>query len=131
MKMPVAADSAMYERENNLSNDRKMGHEQDVSQQSPPELTINTTVGNSAQHQGRELFVGDLSYFCREQHIQQLFSNIGKVVSVRIRRSDRRGHSLMHGFIKMTTPEDAQRAVASYDGYLFMGRRMRYENCRT
>lgn len=88
-------------------------------------MNYNHGNSNQVQHNGKELFVGDLSYFCREQHIQQLFSSIGRVISVRIRRSDRRGHSLMHGFAKMASVEDAQRVVATFDGYMFLGRKMK------
>lgn len=72
-----------------------------------------------------ELFIGDLSYFCTEEDIQKLFSRYGTVVETRIRRSDRGGHSLMFGFVKMTSLEDAERCERELDNLSFMGRLLR------
>ena len=73
----------------------------------------------------RELFVGDLSYFCTEEDLAHLFSPIGEVVSNRIRRSEDGGHSLMHAFVRMATPDQAKRVVAVCHGVVFLGRQMR------
>ncbi len=72
-----------------------------------------------------ELFIGDLSYFCTEEQIAALFSTYGTVAETRIRRSDRGGHSLMYGFVKMTSLQDAETAANALNDQLYMGRRLR------
>jgi RNA recognition motif-containing protein len=81
--------------------------------------------GNVNDNYACELFVGDLSFFCTELHIQELFSTVGSVISKRIRQSGDEGHSLMHGFVRMSTPQEAKEAVNTFNGMLFMGRHMR------
>lgn len=73
----------------------------------------------------RELFVGDLSFFCKEQHLFQLFGQLGPVHKIRIRRNESRDQSLLYGFVKMQKPEHAKNAVTALHGYLFMGRNLR------
>jgi RNA recognition motif-containing protein len=68
-----------------------------------------------------ELFVGDLSFFCSEKHLHELFQPYSPV-DIRIKRSDTRGRSLMFGFVKMESQEMASRASADLNGKVFMGR---------
>lgn len=74
----------------------------------------------------KELFVGDLSFFCRGQHLEELFSHFGTVLSARVQLSEKKSrHSLMYGFVKMETGEQAKLAIAELNGKMFMGRTMR------
>jgi RNA recognition motif-containing protein len=77
----------------------------------------------------REVFVGDLSFFCREYHLYQLFSKFGRVAGARIRRSESNHQSLMYGFVKMTNAEQARVAASALEDKLFMGRTMRLVRC--
>ena len=72
-----------------------------------------------------EIFVGDLSYFCQEHHLFDLFSIYGPVTEARVKRSDRGNRTLMYGFVRMKELKDAQEAVAALQGKLYMGRAMR------
>ena len=72
-----------------------------------------------------ELFVGDLSYFCREEHLIALFSYFGTVVEARIKRSEKDGHSLMYGFVRMSALQEALEASKQLSGYMYMGREMK------
>lgn len=72
------------------------------------------------------IFLGDLSYFCSEQDLAQLFSKFGKVIHVRIPRSPQ-GDSLMHGFISLDSPLSALEAVKNCNGLEFMGRVLRVQ----
>lgn len=72
-----------------------------------------------------ELFVGDLSFFCTEQHLQELFSTYGPVSEARIKRSDRGNRTLMYGFVRMEELKHALQAAAELNGKLYMGRAMR------
>ena len=78
-----------------------------------------------SKHPLVELFVGDLSYFCTEEQLRSLFSEYGTVAEARIRRGERNGHSLMHGFVKMTSLGDANRCAEALDDAMYMGRRLR------
>jgi hypothetical protein len=72
----------------------------------------------------RTLFVGDLSYFCGEEDLCNLFAQFGPILTVRVRRGVT-GESLMHGFIALESAEAAQRAISQLDGIEYMGRNMR------
>ncbi len=72
-----------------------------------------------------ELFVGDLSFFCNEHHLVELFSPFGKIIETVISRSDTGGHSLLHGFIKMANMKDAETAADKLNDQQFMGRMLR------
>ena len=72
-----------------------------------------------------EVFVGDLSFFCQELHLLELFSNYGPVTDVRVKRSDRGNRTLMYGFVRMAELDHAAKAAAELHGKLYMGRKMR------
>jgi RNA recognition motif-containing protein len=72
-----------------------------------------------------ELFVGDLSHFCVESQLTELFARFGQVQDCRIRRSENRGHSLMYGFVKMQNLEQATKAAQILNDFMFMGRQIR------
>jgi RNA recognition motif-containing protein len=73
----------------------------------------------------REIFVGDLSYFCSEQDLLALFSPFGKVIGARVRRSESTNQSLMYGFVKMEDAEQARNTVQHLENTLFLGRILR------
>ena len=72
-----------------------------------------------------ELFVGDLSFFCQEKQLIELFSKFGPVAEARVKRSDRGNRTLMYGFVRMEELKNALQSVAELNGKLFMGRAMR------
>lgn len=77
----------------------------------------------------REIFVGDLSFFCRDHHLVQLFGRYGVVEKARVRMSDNKKNSLMFAFIRMKTAEAATIAAEALNGFLFMGRTLRVQLC--
>lgn len=72
----------------------------------------------------RSLFIGDLSYFCTEADVADVFGNFGRVTNVEIKRG-KFGDSLMHGFVELDTIDAAQRALTALNDAKFMGRRLR------
>ncbi len=72
-----------------------------------------------------EIFVGDLSFFCQESHLEQLFQKYCAVAEVRIKRSDRGSRTLMYGFVRLVNMADAVKSVTELNGLMFMGRRLR------
>ncbi len=72
-----------------------------------------------------EVFVGDLSYFCEEKDLFELFSQYGAVDNCRIVRNDSKNRSLMFGFVCMSNEQEAQAAAKLLNNYTFMGRAMK------
>jgi hypothetical protein len=76
---------------------------------------------NSRYAPGVKLFIGDLSYFCTESDLVQLFLPFGPINHVHIRRGNRK-NTLMHGFIILDSEEMAHKSVDAINGKEFMGR---------
>jgi RNA recognition motif-containing protein len=83
----------------------------------------NTSANQQQPRQGA-VFVGDLSLFCKEEHILQLFAPFGPVLTARVRCADN-GVSLMHGFVVLETDEKAIAAIHLLNGQEFMGRNIK------
>ena len=79
----------------------------------------------SSSPPGTCLFVGNLSYFCEEKHLHDLFDQYGHVQQVKIVMNDLNTRSLMFGFVTMASPAEAREMEISFDDHLFMGRRLR------
>ena len=63
-----------------------------------------------------KLFVGNLSYQATEEDIRELFQQAGTVESVRIVTDQFTGRPKGFGFVEMSTPEEASRAVEHHRG---------------
>ena len=72
-----------------------------------------------------ELFVGNLSYFCEEKDLFELFDQYGNVEDVRIIKNDSGTRSLMFGFVTMASVYEAREMEKLLNNHLFMGRRLR------
>ncbi len=72
-----------------------------------------------------EIFVGDLSFFCHENDVFQLFSQFGQVMEVRIKKSEGNGKSLMFGFVKMSSMMESDEAIKRLNGIMYMGRTLK------
>lgn len=75
--------------------------------------------------QGKVLFVGNLSFFCEEQHLRELVSHYGRPESVRVIWNDDNTKSLMFGFVRLSTPQECEHLERLLDGMFFMGRHIR------
>lgn len=84
--------------------------------------SASSSVVSSITATKNELFVGDLSFFCTEKDLYELFNEIGKVETCCIVHKDDKNKSLMFGFITMSTHDEAAVAVSMYNNQLFMGR---------
>ncbi len=86
-----------------------------------------TAVNNSTRPSGNysEIFVGNLSFFCEESHVYELFNAYGNVEEVRIVRNDSNTRSLMFGFATMSSPAEAREMCKLLNGHLFMGRNLK------
>ena len=71
---------------------------------------------------GTKLFVGGLSWDTTEDSLRALFAQVGTIASVAIITDKFSGKSRGFGFVEMTSPEDAQKAVQELNGKQLDGR---------
>ncbi len=100
---------------NGHSNEIKSDVTSDAPSPVPPSLVDKTTI----------LFVGNLSFFCEESHLMELFSQYGHVQGIRILLNRKQNKSLMYGFVTMQSTVEAVEMVFLLDGHLFMGRKLK------
>lgn len=81
-----------------------------------------TSPSNQPSRRPNEVFVGDLSFFCREQDLVDFFSLYGRVVTCHVVLNDNRTRSLMYGFVTMSNEQEAIAAASKINNQLFMGR---------
>lgn len=84
----------------------------------------NNRSTTSAPSSTKSLFVGDLSFFCTELELVNIFSRFGPIETLEIKRG-RHGDSLMHGFLEFVNEADAYRAIQEVNGRKFMGRHIK------
>jgi RNA recognition motif-containing protein len=68
------------------------------------------------------IFVGNLSVFCTEQDLEQVFSRYGTILEIRMAKSEDRSKHLSYGFIKFASVASAQLAMIELDGRILCGR---------
>ncbi len=74
--------------------------------------------------QGKKLYVGNLDYSVTKDDLTELFSECGEVTEVII--IDGKGF----GFVEMTEPAAAEKAIADLDGKDLKGRSMKVNEAR-
>lgn len=72
----------------------------------------------------QKLFVGNLSYTATEDELRDLFAQAGTVSSAQIINDKFSGRSKGFGFVEMSTPEEAQKAVEMFNGTDMSGRKL-------
>jgi RNA recognition motif-containing protein len=75
---------------------------------------------------GKRLYIGNLSYHTTEESLREAFAQDGRtVVDVKIVSDRGTGQSRGFGFVELATAEEAQAAIAAWDGQDLDGRRIR------
>jgi len=64
-----------------------------------------------------KLYVGNLPFKVREEELQSLFQQAGTVASVNIIRDKVSGQSRGFGFVEMSSPEEAEKAIEMFNGH--------------
>lgn len=77
------------------------------------------------QSRQNELFVGNLSYFCTEADLYNLFANFGVVQTLRIKHNDKGTRSLQFGFVCLSNLSEAEEARRVLNGAMVMGRNIK------
>ncbi len=71
-----------------------------------------------------KLYVGNLLYEATEDDLKDLFGQAGTVVSATIIRFRDSGRSKGFGFVEMSSEEEAKKAIDTFNGQDFKGRRL-------
>ncbi len=75
------------------------------------------------------LFVGDLSVCVSENHLHELFSEYGRILSLEIKKGKKAFKLLEYGFVDFASSEEAQLAIDNLNGRLVFGRKLRCVFC--
>lgn len=71
---------------------------------------------------GKKLYIGNLPYSATDQALVDIFSEVGKIESARVVVDKFTGRSKGFGFIEMSTDQEAEAAVAKFNGADYDGR---------
>ncbi len=71
---------------------------------------------------GRKLYVGNLPYSTSEDQLTELFSQAGKVDTVRVMRDMATGRARGFAFVEMGSDEEAQQAISQFHEHQLDGR---------
>ena len=71
---------------------------------------------------GTKLFVGSLAWATTDDSLGQFFASVGTVVSAKVIRDRETNKSRGFGFVEMSTPEEAEKAVQELNGKDLDGR---------
>ena len=77
-----------------------------------------------------KLFVGNLSFNTTENDLQDAFAAHGTVVEANLMMDRVTGKPRGFGFITMSTPEEAQKAIDALNGHEFRGRALTVNEAR-
>jgi cold-inducible RNA-binding protein len=76
------------------------------------------------------LYVGNLSFDTSEQDLQDKFSTVGQVESVKVIRDQFSGRSRGFAFVEMANDEQGRSACEAFDQQEFQGRRLTVNEAR-
>jgi cold-inducible RNA-binding protein len=71
---------------------------------------------------GNKLYVGNLPYSFSDSDMEQAFSQFGTVASAKVMMERDTGRSKGFGFVEMSSPAEAQAAIAGLNGQQHGGR---------
>lgn len=75
----------------------------------------------------KKLYVGNLSYDCKQNDLLELFQQQGEVGSVNLITDQHTGRIKGFGFVEMADSEGAQAAQENLNGSEFMGRALKVD----
>jgi cleavage stimulation factor subunit 2 len=81
--------------------------------------------GGSSQNQKHDIFVGNLAFNTTEEQLHQVFSEIGRVVKVRMVTDAETGKPRGFAFVEFEDPQAALAAIRNMNEYELNGRNLR------
>ena len=70
----------------------------------------------------KKLYIGNVPFDAQDLDLQELFGEVGPVVSAKIIKDKMTGRSRGFAFVEMEIESDAQNAISKFNGYDFNGR---------
>ena len=75
----------------------------------------------------QKLFIGGLAFSTSTDRLREVFAAAGQVESAAVVTDRDTGRSRGFGFVEMSTPEEAEQAIARFNGKDFDGRQIKVE----
>lgn len=79
---------------------------------------------------GKKLYVGNLAYSVRDNHLEQAFAAYGSVASAKVMMERDSGRSKGFGFVEMGTDSEALAAIEGLNGQSLEGRALTVNEAR-
>ena len=79
---------------------------------------------------GKKLFVGNLAFSTTSADLETLFAEIGTCESATVVTDRATGRSRGFGFVEMSSPSEAERAIAELNGRELQGRKLNVSEAR-
>ncbi|MBK5203109.1 MAG: RNA-binding protein [Prolixibacteraceae bacterium] len=76
------------------------------------------------------IYVGNLNYSVKEEDLNELFSEYGEVVSVKLIKDRETGRAKGFAFVEMTNDDEATKAIENLDGSDLEGRNMKVNQAK-
>ena len=91
----------------------------------PASATTGSNNNNATQQQKHDIFVGNLAFATTEDQLHQAFSDIGRIIRVRMVTDLETGKPRGFAFIEFEDPQAALSAIRNMNDYELNGRRIR------
>ena len=78
-----------------------------------------------------KLFIGGLSFSTSDERLRTVFAEVGQVESAVVVTDRDTGRSRGFGFVEMATPEEADQAIARFNGKELDGRQLKVEKAQS
>jgi RNA recognition motif-containing protein len=78
----------------------------------------------------KKLYVGNLPYTTNEAQLRELFEKTGTVTDVAVIMDRETGRSKGFGFVTMSSADEANKAISTYNGYMMGNRNLTVNEAR-
>ena len=79
---------------------------------------------------GKKLYVGNLAFATTSADLEALFSEVGTCESASVITDRATGRSRGFGFVEMSSPDEAEKAIAELNGRDLQGRKLNVSEAR-